>query len=261
MRRLLGFLRKYLVRDTVYCLTYLLFVWQKNYRERARFFGYDEFLEEAKKRTTIRLGDGEFGIIHYSFIHYQKFDSELRKKLIEIIKNYSADSPYMVGIPVFVNNTNHELESIHREKVFLWMQLKITYRLIFNKAVKYFDSHIFYRDGRALDFFTKIREGKKTYIVTEKKNIEKIKESSKISNKESIHFIETPSEGAFAAYEKIKKEIQDILIDKENSVVFLACGPSAKIIAYELSREGILCHDIGFGIEMMLTDESYEYKI
>lgn len=262
MYRLLNFLRKFLFKDTLYCLYYLFFLKQKRYREKARFLSHAEFLRQADEKSTIRFGDGEIGLLHYSQIHYQKFDPELRLKLLEIIKNYTADANYLIGLPLYTTLENTKAYEISKEKIFLWMPVKITFRLLFNKKMKYFDQHIFYRHGKAKEFFLEKSKDKKVVIVTRKETLEAIKSHPVASSIPYLVLIESPGEHAFDCYLDLESDIRKAVgTDTKNCVVFLGCGPAGKVIAYDLSKEGILCHDIGLGVEMMLTDENYEYKI
>lgn len=261
MYRLLNFLRKFIIKDTAYCLNYLFFLKQESYREHCNFLTHEEFMKETDSKSTIRFGDGEIGLIHYSYIHYQKFDPELRKKLIEIIKNNNQQSNYIIGLPFYINYENRRAPEFGKDKVFLWMPMKITYRLLFNKKMKYFDQHIFYRYSKAKEFFLEKTKHRKVIIITMKENIEKIRRNE-IVNGRDISYIECSATDSFAEYHSLKEKIEKAVgKDVENFVTFLAAGPASKILAYELSQKGILCHDIGLGIEMMLTDENYEYKI
>lgn len=262
MRRLFNFIKKFIFKDTLYCFTYLLFLKQSNYREHAHFLSHEEFLRETDRKSTIRFGDGEIGLIHFSQIHYQKYDPELRKKLLEIINNYNKSSNYIIGLPLYINTPNKEAYKISKEKIFLWIPVKVTFRLLFNKSMSYFDQHIFYRFGRAREFFLEKSKNKKVIVVTRNENISTIKNHPIVSEITTLHFVSCKAENSFSEYERIEDDIRSIIgTTREDYVVFLGCGPAGKIVAYDLSREGILCHDVGLGIEMMLTNENYEHKI
>ncbi len=261
MYRLFNFLRKFIIKDTLYCLNYLFFLKQGEYRERCDFLTHQEFMEKTDGKSTIRFGDGEIGLIHYSYVHYQKFDAELRRKLIEIIENYDESSPYIIGIPFYINYENKRSPEFGKEKIFLWMPMKITYRLLFNKKMKYFDQHVFYRYGKAKEFFLEKTKGKKVIIATMKENIHNIERNEIVSGLD-VSYVECSPVDSFGEYENIKEKIKEIVNgNSDQFVTFLACGPASKVLAYELSNEGLLCHDIGLGIEMMLTDQNYEHRI
>jgi hypothetical protein len=261
MYKLLNFLRKFLIRDTAYCLNYLFFLKQGSYREHCTFLSHEEFMKETEHKSTIRFGDGEIGLIHYSYIHYQKFDPDLRKKLIDIIKKCDEKSNYIIGIPFYINYENKRAPEFGKDKLFLWMPMKITYRLLFNKEIPYFDQHVFYRYGKAKEFFLEKTKNKKVIIVTMKENIGKIRRNDIVAGLD-VSYIECSATDSFSEYVSLKEQIEN-MVGKNTSdfVTFLAAGPASKILAFELSQKHILCHDIGLGIEMMLTDENYEYKI
>ena len=57
-----NFIRRY-ARQPLYAVTYLRYVWQPTYREHIQFLTDEEFLEQARTKSTIRLGDGEFTLM------------------------------------------------------------------------------------------------------------------------------------------------------------------------------------------------------
>lgn len=262
MYKLINFLKKFLIKDTLYCINYLFFIGQKNYKEKITFLTDDAFLRQSDTKSTIRFGDGEIGIIHYSKVHYQDFDEKLREKMIEMIQNYTKDSSYILGVPLHATLENKLAPTFGENKIFLWMPTKITFRLLFNKNLPYFDAHFFYRDGKARSFFLEKIKNKKVIIVTKKDTVNKMQESFLVSNSLQATYIISPSENTFSVYENICNQIKSIIKEDYGAfVTFLACGPASKVIAYELAKDHIICHDIGFGIEIMLTNESYEHRI
>ncbi len=69
--------------------------------KNCQFLSDRQTLEQLKiqNKGIVRFGDGELAYLSgYSFPH-QKQDSELRKKLKKILRGYSPDTPYLIGLP------------------------------------------------------------------------------------------------------------------------------------------------------------------
>ncbi len=145
MLRILKAIKKYLFKDTKYFFLYILRYFQPRYKHNCNFYSTDELIENIKNgKSLIRIGDGEIGLLHYLPIHYQKWSRDIRNDFLKIIKNYNENSPYLLGIPLFVNYSNTELRKI--KKLNCWIPLKVTYESIFNKYCKYVDAHVFYKN-------------------------------------------------------------------------------------------------------------------
>ena len=74
-------------------------------------------------------------------------------------------------------------------------------------------------------------------------------------NAKSIKRIICPSEDAFSVYENIKSAIEKIVKNKNNTVVLLAVGPTAKPMVFDLAKKDIWSIDIGN------IDSEYEWFI
>lgn len=220
--------------------------------------GQYSFLE---KKSYIRLCDGEFGYIHGVPIHYQRFEKELRYSFIKMIKEYNEESGYILAIPeLFVNQSNSDLRKIEG-KLQCWLPLKIEYRRIFNKNIKYADAHEFYYKDRAVQFIEMYIENKRIIFVTSLESKEKIMKSRYSSS--NYKFVVTPSENSYVRSKEIKEEIEKLLFENKNNeyrVVFSA-GPAGKELAYEFSKKGVICYDIGFGLKYMWDEKDYSFVI
>lgn len=270
IKRFLNFLKKYLLKDTKYCLLYLYRLLIHEKKLNCQFYNLEEIKKEIKiGKSIIRIGDGEIGLLHYLPIHYQKWSTEIRNEFLKIIKEYKNDKNYILAIPIFVNYTNKELKNfkntnnIPSNKIFVWMPLKITFEMLFNKKIKYIDSHIFYRDKESkilLDFIFSLN--KIIILISDENSINDCK-NSKIDNKINF-YIKSPSINSFEERHQIKNEIEKILKNnklKKEQVLILFKAGLAKTIIKDLSENNIQIIDIGRGAEYYINGKSLEYLI
>lgn len=248
------------IRNLTYVFRYAYAYSHKNFPNNAKFLSDKELVEELRKgKSLLRLGDGEIYMMNYGSIpQYEPYNPRLRKYFFEIVKSYTEKSPYIIGIPIFVNSSNQELEKIG--KLHVWLPLKILFRFIFPHNVSYFDAHLFYRNNGFNRSLANVLDGYKILVVTRNHNIQLIQEA--LSNKFQVEFIETPERESFKLVNELTKQIQNIVNkDKENYRVILSCGPASKVLVYELSKQGIISYDIGKGIEAIYHPNKLEEQI
>jgi len=259
LRKIYKAIQKYLFKDTRYFLLYLYRYFQNNYHNNCKFYSKEEFLNLIKSgKSILRIGDGEIGILHYLPIGgYQRCSDSIRNDFLKIVKNYNENSKYILMIPLYVNQTNTELKKAGRFQGY--MPLKLTYEMIFNKNVKYFDQHAFYRDDGFKELIIPYIKSKKVIIVTNKQNIEKIK-NSKFSDK-SYQYIECPSENAYESRLEIQKNIVDLInksgLSKSDFIVLMGAGLSKPII-YDMCEQEYQLLDIGKGLESYFFEISVQ---
>lgn len=253
--------KKYLLKDTRYFFLYLYRYPQKNYAHTCLFMNENTFIEKIQDgKSIIRIGDGEIGLLHYLPIHYQVWNKDIRNDFLRIITTYSDKSPYILLIPLFVNESNEKLEQIN--KLSCWMPLKVSYEMFFNKSAHYFDQHIFYRDGKYEQLLLKYLKQKKVIVVTNNKNKDFLSAPGVLDL--DVTFVISPSENAYEERGYISQQIETEVAKKagkkEDFVIIMAAGLS-KTIIYELSFKGYQLLDIGKGFESYYKKESIEYQI
>jgi hypothetical protein len=123
LAKLVNFIWRY-KKNPVYLFTYLRFITKGSYREEAHFLSDEAFVQAAKRRSTLRLQDGEFTLLLGTRdLAYEKKDDRLIAMWKEAIASYSDDSPYLLGIPPYVIIDNDLLHAY--EFKYLWMPAKI----------------------------------------------------------------------------------------------------------------------------------------
>jgi hypothetical protein len=245
-------------KNPLYMLTYLRFVADASYKENVHFMSDDIFIKEAKKRSTLRLQDGEFTLLLGTRdLSDEKKDDRVITMWKEAIATYSDESPYILGLPPYIIIKNRALHE-HAFK-YLWMPAKIFYRLQFPKTAFYFNGSYFYIDNTTLPFMQTLSEGNNVLLVSNKEVIDatKVREKDFFKNSLSVAYIETPKKHASTEYENIIRAIETH--SGEKTVIFMACGASGKAMIYDLSKKGIRAHDIGWGLTGAYTGESREH--
>lgn len=248
-------------KNPLYILRYAYAFPQKKFTNNASFLTEEELVIELEKgKSLLRYGDGEIYMMNFGPIpQYEPYNKKLRNYLFKIIKDYKPTSPYIVGIPVFVNTPNYELKAAG--KINVWLPLKIFYHFLFPHSVKYFDAHLFYRDGGFDRSLNLIFKKYKIVIVTCLNNINLMKESN-IENKINVTFIETPERESFKLVPELLQKIKShVGNDKEKYRIVIAAGPASKVLVYELSKTGVISYDIGRGIETVYRKNEIEYLI
>lgn len=247
-------------KNAWYVILYTGAVFQKHYENKARFLTDQELIEELRKgKSLLRLGDGEIYMMNQGSVpQYEFYNPKLTDYFYKIVKEYMPSSPYLIGIPTTVNMDNEELKKIGKFQV--WLPLKIMYRHFFPKKTKYFDAHLFYRNGGFDRTLKEILKNHKTLIVTKKENIDLIKE--KVIGNLNVSFIESPERDAFKDMSKIMSQIiEEVGDEKDKYRVILAVGPTSKAMVYELSKIGVVSYDIGRGIETIYRENEIEHLI
>lgn len=207
-------------------------------------------------KSFIRFGDGEVHILNGGKIHYQTYDKRLSDIFKESIQTYTNNSPYIIGLPYFINMTNAELRKIGQLRT--WMPFKAMYTILFPKMEVYADAHFFYYDKFFEKYIEEYMFDKCIIVVTKETTIASLKSNRKIPFTIDSHII-APEFNSFAKYDYLLHEVKETVKNNSNAnkkaVVLVAVGPASKALVYELSKEGIQAIDIGIGVEYMYQNE------
>ena len=204
------------------------------------------------KKSISRFGDGEIFLILGYGIYFQKGNKKMAKRLLEIIRNNSTNKNLLVGINFFYKKKDISLYS--RGTASYWKGFFYRYRhrvlKLINKNTTYYSSWISrfyttYRNKSHVPFYVKklkkIWENRDILIVEGAKTRNGIG-NNLFNNAKSIKRIICPSRNAFKVYDKILKAV--LTLDK-NHVVLISIGPTAAILACDLSKLGYQAIDFG----------------
>lgn len=210
----------------------------------------DKTLEKIiEDRCSVsRYGDGEFDLIKGKSIIFQPCSRELRKRLKEIIK--SSNEKHIVCIPdIFNDNTRLNERSRNYWENYLKLNRNKIYRSI-DIQKKYYDSLVtrLYMDlddkSKVIDRFKNIKkiwQDKEVVIVEGEKSRLGVG-NDLFNNVKNIERILCPSKDAFSSYNEILFEVKK---QKKSKLILIALGPTATVLAYDLSSCGYQAIDIG----------------
>lgn len=210
----------------------------------------EETIEKINKDkcSVSRYGDGEFLIMSGKSIGFQSYSDQLSNRLKEIIISQQKD--HIVCIPNVFNEPSWFND---RAKTF-WAnyirknRMKI-YKLLDMKKY-YYDSlvtrlYIDYNDkGKSIIYFRKIKNiwNERDVVFVEGEKSRLGMGNDLFRNSKSIKRIICPSKDAFSKYTDILDEVKK---QDKSKLILIALGPTATVMAYDLSMIGYQAIDIG----------------
>lgn len=221
-----------------------------------------------KKISFARFGDGEMDIILGGNIGFQDDDIELKKRLEEVLQCNNQE--LLIGIVDALNYRSLKLLTTDSKKFWInnLYNTRKTWDKYLNKNQCYGNANVtrFYmrfRDKKLskeiMNEFKKIWDNRKV-IVVEGRYTRFGVGNEILSNALSVQRILCPEKNAFNKYNDILefcKEISD-----EATLFILALGPTATILAYDLSLCGFQAIDLGhLDIEFEWYRKKQDHKI
>ena len=208
-------------------------------------------------KSIARYGDGEYIIIKGRSISFQKYDKILAKRLKEIL--ISNDKNLLVGI--YFPFRKKELDLYNDFEVNYWRSFCNSHKFdmlnIINLNKRYYSAGItkFYlklkdksKLPKYISNFRKIWGGRDVLMVEGEISRQGIG-NDLFNNANSIKRIICPERHSFSVYGKI---LNAVLEFDKNTLVLISLGPTASVLAYDLSKLGYQAIDIGH------TDLEYE---
>lgn len=203
-----------------------------------------------EKKSISRFGDGEFNLILNENISFQNADEKIKEYLKNILSDYKNNKNCLIAIPY----TFHSIFKVNIKSMFFWIKYYAINRKnilpYLNKNYFYYDSQItrIYinrkKKSESIEYFNlwkKIWNFKNLLIVEGTLSRFGVG-NDLLSNCKSIKRILCPPKNAFDCYDKIKTAI---LNQKEIDLIILVLGPTATVLAYDISQLGIQVLDCG----------------
>ena len=200
------------------------------------------------KKSLSRFGDGELDIINGKNIKFQKFDLELAEKLKKILREEKDNC--LIGITDAINT----FDNLTQESKTFWINNMYEYREtwfeLLNRKIEYCSAnltrlYIRYQDKSNTEKNFELIKSlwKDRDIVIIEGGQTKLGVGNDLLYKcNSVKRIECPMENAFEKYQEIIETVKKIEKDK---LILIALGPTATILAYELSELGYQAIDLG----------------
>jgi glycosyltransferase family protein len=199
-----------------------------------------------------RFGDGEFGIINGSRIHYQNRSPELAARLKEVIASNMPN--LLIGLPDCFGPLDGYLPDV-ADFWRKWMSRKreMVYSHLDMNRVYYnaFLSRVYMQSNKTSEHFQYCRShygqvGKiwrgRHVVICEGEKTRFGMCNDLLTGAASVGRILCPARNAFDKYNEIVSAFDGI---HKNSLVLIALGPTATVLAYDLCKKGFQAIDIG----------------
>jgi glycosyltransferase family protein len=214
----------------------------------------DETLDKIlrNKCSLSRFGDGEFGVMNGSRIHFQDPCPKLARRLKEVIASETPN--LLIGLPDCFGSLDNYIPSVvnfwrkwmsqKRELVYSYLDMnRVYYNAFFTRVYMPFnktDEH--YRNcGR---YFEKMKKvwADRDVVICEGEGTRFGMFNDLLAGAKSISRILCPARSAFDKYDAILSAFDGISTD---TLVLAALGPTATVLAYDLCKKGCQTIDIG----------------
>lgn len=217
-----------------------------------KYLGYQETIEAAieDNRSLVRFGDELFDMLQGIGLYFgdwrQTYSPGLARRLKEVIS--STDPRLLICFnPELILKTRQEFKDAGiPEQYQFWTNSKVFLKDYYHPEMVYGSALCFHpRYNPNIDYAKLARffAGKHILIVTS--GTERFKE---IALGKTTRLIEAPKSDAWQCYEAIWQSVLEELsrIDnREDALVLVSMGSAAKVLVYDLMKEGCVAWDTG----------------
>lgn len=212
---------------------------------------------KMESSSVSRFGDGEFNIIMGKSLGFQKYDSLLAQRLLDVLQ--SDNSNLKVAIPDVFGSLKEYRDKpaafwraylgVNRGKIISMLDLKRTY---YNTNMTRFWSG-YKTSEKTEDIIRAYKKiwANKNVIFIEGKLTRMGVGNDLFDNVKSIRRILCPAKDAWFKYSEILETIKNNRCD--DALYIIALGPTATVLAYDLCNMGLQALDLGH------IDVQYEY--
>lgn len=203
--------------------------------------------------SMARFGDGEFSAIEGRVRHkfQSEIDEKLGQRLLEVLN--SDESNLIIGIANNYGNLDAYTEQSKREiRRYLQPSVRKEHLQILSPDKTYYDAYVtrpyvMYSDNQTDAPKSRFKALKAIWqdrdcVIVEGMQTKVGEGNDLLNNARSIERIIGPAENAFNEYERI---LEECLRQPKEKLFLLALGPTATVLAYDLSRAGYQAIDIG----------------
>lgn len=219
-----------------------------------------ETLEALHQGKSIaRYGDGELKLCRKASIKCQEYDAELSLRLQKILR-YESDN-CLVAIPRIQDKT-----ALNPEKHPFWAPYeKPPYVDFYNRTLTYGSAFITRPDSipaiNTKEYFKHIQQlwNGRDVILINGTNRPFDKHPTFLTNAASVARWDCPSQNAWAVYKRIFKNCTE---ESKDTLFILSAGPTATVLAYDLSEAGYQALDlghIGMYYNRFMTGHEFKY--
>ena len=199
-----------------------------------------------------RFGDGEFGIMNGSRIHFQGRSAEMAQRLKEVVRSTHTD--LLIGLPDCFGSLDHCIDSARdfwrkwmvkkRQRVYSCLDMeRVYYNAFFSRVYMIFHkTGAHYQNCQAYFENIKMIWSGRDVVICEGEGTRFGMFNDLLEGASSVSRILCPARSAFDKYDEILSAFDDISPDK---LVLIALGPTATVLAHDLCHKGYQAIDIG----------------
>ncbi len=215
----------------------------------------------SEKKSLSRFGDGELEIMqNRERAWFQKADEKLSKRLREIF--YCEDEQIVVALADNFGSLERYTEDAAdaiRQYLDQGVREKLMNMIDINR--KYYDTYVtrpylIYRDKshaeHIFELFKKLWNDRDVLLVEGRYAYNGVR-NDLFDNAAGVRRIIAPSSNAFSVYDNILTTVEKYA--QKGTIVLISLGPTATVLAYDLSVKGIQAIDIG------QLDNEYDWYI
>ena len=213
----------------------------------------------STSKGLCRFGDGELTIMTGGSIGFHKADAKLAFRLRQILSDKNA--PCHIAIPDEINFLDYERQTSKSQRYWMWhiYNERKTWHKFLNPDIKYLTTNVsrpymrFFDKSSSIEYFNQLKKlwDNKDIVIIEGE-YSRVGVGNDLFSKSNVKRIVCPATNAFDKYNEILE--QALKIDK-STPIFIALGPCATVLAYDLCNEGYLAYDIGH------CDVEYEWML
>lgn len=206
--------------------------------------------------SVVRFGDGEINMLSGNSIPFQEHNTELQNKLRKILglgksKDLIVCAPDIFSDLSQYNEPAQQFWSTHRHEFYNTYDNYITGKVYGNAFISR-PYHIFKDKENTKDYFSLLKKiwDNRDILIIEGETSRSGIGNDLFENAKSINRIICPSKNAYERYDDI---LEAALKYGSNKLSLIMLGPTAKVIAFDMSRRGYQAIDIGH------IDTEYEW--
>ncbi|MBW7570549.1 GT-D fold domain-containing glycosyltransferase [Succinivibrio faecicola] len=203
----------------------------------------------SSDKSIARFGDGEIKIISGESIEFQEYDAYLATRLKSILEN--KNDRVMVGINYDYYYPDIQLllptvacfYRINSPKLRKNMNPYLNWNSQYYSAA-FTQLYMFYQNMDFDTYFEKLRQiwNKKDVLIVACKELVNTIKYNIFDNANKTDYFFAPNKNAFSKYDEIYKGIKNY---SNKTLVILMLGPTAKVLADDLSKDGYRALDLG----------------
>ena len=222
---------------------------------KIKILGIEDSIRKLRdeRKSISRFGDGELDLIIGRALKFQEVNAELAKKLEEVLR--SKQDFCIIGVPDVLNEFNNLTEESEAFWIKNMERTRETWLKYLSEDMEYCTANLTRLYIRHKDrshcgkYFSMLKEiwKDRDVVICEGEQTRVGVGNDLLDGAKSVRRVICPAEDAFSQYDKIVERLNK---EDKDTLILMALGPTATVLAYDLAKEGHQALDLGhFDIE------------